>query len=167
MLRHGTFTEAQFRQQVLDVCTSGEEHMVVSYSRRSFQQTGDGHFSPVGGYHRGRDLVLILDVARFKYPPHWVPLSLLYEAMSSLDPVTGMPRGYLLMTSHQLLDSAMFTLDVRQVRIPYLFYGVDVQNNVLFLRSLLFIPIISNAFIRFRGLGTMQGPTPVRSHQGF
>ena len=87
---------------------------MVSYSRRSFQQTGDGHFSPVGGYHCGRDLVLILDVARFKYPPHWVPLTMLYEAMSCLDPVTGLPRGYLLMSSHPLLDSAMFTLDIRQ-----------------------------------------------------
>ena len=56
--------------------------MIVSYSRRTFLQTGDGHFSPIGGYHAGRDLVLILDVARFKYPPHWVPLSMLYEAMS-------------------------------------------------------------------------------------
>ena len=113
MLRHGTFTESQFRQQVLDACTSGEEHMVVSYSRRSFQQTGDGHFSPIGGYHRGRDLVLILDVARFKYPPHWVPLSLLYEAMSKLDPITGLPRGYLLLSPHSVMDSAMFTLDIR------------------------------------------------------
>lgn len=35
--------------------------MIVNYSRRTFQQTGDGHFSPVGGYHEGRDLALILD----------------------------------------------------------------------------------------------------------
>lgn len=87
---------------------------MVSYSRRAFNQTGDGHFSPVGGYHRSRDLVLILDVARFKYPPHWVSLPMLYEAMSRPDPVTGLPRGYLLMSAHHLLDSAMFTLDVRQ-----------------------------------------------------
>lgn len=37
-------------------------------------QTGSGHFSPVGGYHDGRDMEFVLDVARFKYPPHWVPL---------------------------------------------------------------------------------------------
>jgi glutathione gamma-glutamylcysteinyltransferase len=49
-------------RQVLEVCSSGEEHLVVSYSRRTFLQTGDGHFSPVGGYHAQRDLVLILDV---------------------------------------------------------------------------------------------------------
>jgi hypothetical protein len=35
--------------------------LVVSYSRKAFSQTGDGHFSPVAGYHAARDLVLILD----------------------------------------------------------------------------------------------------------
>ena len=40
---------------------------------------GDGHFSPIGGYNAREDLVLILDTARFKYPPHWVPLPMLYE----------------------------------------------------------------------------------------
>ncbi len=64
MVRFGEFTEQQFREQVVSVCSSGEEHLVVSYSRRALQQTGDGHFSPVGGYHRERDLVLILDVVR-------------------------------------------------------------------------------------------------------
>ena len=47
--------------QVIDVCTTGEEHIIVSYSRKAFGQTGDGHFSPVGGYHAGQDLALILD----------------------------------------------------------------------------------------------------------
>jgi glutathione gamma-glutamylcysteinyltransferase len=46
----------------------------LSYSRKVLGQTGDGHFSPVGGYHPGKDLALIMDTARFKYPPHWVPL---------------------------------------------------------------------------------------------
>jgi len=46
--------------QLLDVCTSGDEHVVVSYSRKRFLQTGDGHFSPVGGFHKEKDLALIL-----------------------------------------------------------------------------------------------------------
>lgn len=50
---------------------------------------GDGHISPVGGYHPKKDMVLILDVARFKYPPHWVPLKLLFESMKALDQTTG------------------------------------------------------------------------------
>lgn len=57
-------------------------------------QTGSGHFSPIGGYHTGKDMVLTLDVARFKYPPHWVPLELLWEAMNTIDGATGHHRGY-------------------------------------------------------------------------
>ena len=60
----------------------------------SLDQTGDGHFSPIAGYHSERDLVLVLDVARFKYPPYWVPLSSLWAAMSHVDPHTGLTRGY-------------------------------------------------------------------------
>lgn len=39
-----------------------------------------------------------MDVARFKYPPHWVSLSVLWEAMLHLDPTTQRPRGYLLLS---------------------------------------------------------------------
>ena len=60
-------------------------------------QTGTGHFSPIGGYHAQKDMVLILDVARFKYPPHWVPLTLLWDAMDTIDKATGLHRGYALL----------------------------------------------------------------------
>ena len=38
--------------------------VISNFSREFLGQTGDGHFSPVGGYHGGTDSVLILDVAR-------------------------------------------------------------------------------------------------------
>ena len=76
--------------------------IVCSYSRRLLSQTGDGHFSPSGGYHPVRDLVLILDTARFKYPPHWVPLQTLWEAMLAIDKETGLNRGFSLV---QRLDT--------------------------------------------------------------
>ena len=53
------------------------------------QQTGSGHFVPIGGYHAKRDLIFILDVARYKLPPHWVPVSLMWEAMQHVDDSTG------------------------------------------------------------------------------
>ena len=86
---HGEFEFEDFRQLVLDTTASDAAHLIVSYTRKLFQQTGDGHFSPIGGYHPGRELVLILDVARFKYPPHWVPLRVLHDAMAPLDSATG------------------------------------------------------------------------------
>ncbi len=66
-----------------------DRHLVVSYSRKRFGQSGDGHFSPVGAFHGGRGLVLVLDVARFKYGPHWVGVADLMEAMDMEDPATG------------------------------------------------------------------------------
>jgi len=74
-------------------------------------QTGDGHFSPIGGYHAAKDLVLILDVARFKYPPHWVPLPLLHAALQPHDPATGKARGYLLLSQNRWSEALLFTLD--------------------------------------------------------
>jgi hypothetical protein len=55
---------------------------------------GDGHFSPVAGYHKERDLLLVLDVARFKYPPYWVHTKDLWDAMAIADGTTGKSRGY-------------------------------------------------------------------------
>ncbi|XP_058005781.1 glutathione gamma-glutamylcysteinyltransferase 1-like isoform X2 [Hevea brasiliensis] len=40
-------------------------------------------------------MALILDVARFKYPPHWVPLTLLWEAMNNIDETTGKNKGFI------------------------------------------------------------------------
>ncbi|KAK9824887.1 hypothetical protein WJX74_003355 [Apatococcus lobatus] len=113
MWRHGEEDEEAFRERVHASCSSTSQHMIVSYSRRGLSQTGDGHFSPVGGYHAEQDLVLVLDTARFKYPPHWVPLSLLYAAMAAVDASTGSVRGYLVLQRLPQPDSVLFTLNIR------------------------------------------------------
>jgi glutathione gamma-glutamylcysteinyltransferase len=85
-----------FRAHVIDSTTRDEGPvLVVNYSRRTLGQTGDGHFSPIGGYHARSDSVLLLDTARFKYPPHWVPVELLFAAMAAQDDATGLARGWL------------------------------------------------------------------------
>lgn len=78
----------------IDICFIFSVRIGVLLIYVIYLQTGTGHFSPIGGYHAGRDMALILDVARFKYPPHWVPLTLLWEAMNTIDEATGCPRGY-------------------------------------------------------------------------
>lgn len=93
----------EFRNEVLRVSSQRvdvDERQVIiaSYNRQTLNQTGSGHFSPIGGYNRRTDMVFIFDVARFKYPAHWVPLLLLYESMQSIDQVTGKSRGYLLIS---------------------------------------------------------------------
>jgi glutathione gamma-glutamylcysteinyltransferase len=90
-------TEEHFRSAVVAATTQRELHCVVSFSRQMLGQTGQGHFSPIGAYHKEKDLALVLDTARFKYPPWWAPLSDLWQAMGASDPKTNLPRGYYLM----------------------------------------------------------------------
>lgn len=95
---------------------------VVSYSRKTFQQTGDGHYSPIGAYHRGKDAALILDVARFKLPPHWVPVPLLWEALQQLDSSTNRCRGYVLLCLQSAIAGA---------EAPYLSIRFPLREEML------------------------------------
>ena len=72
----------------------GGTHVVVAFNRTALKQTGEGHFSPLGGYSRRHSAVLVMDVARFKYPPYWVSLPALWQSMQPRDPTTGRSRGY-------------------------------------------------------------------------
>jgi glutathione gamma-glutamylcysteinyltransferase len=82
-------------RHALQSAASASTVLVVAYDRQTLGQTGSGHFSPIGGYHAARDLALVLDVARFKYPPHWTTAELLYRAMLPHDSATGRSRGWL------------------------------------------------------------------------
>lgn len=68
--------------------------LIAAYDRAALGQTGSGHFSPIAGYHPGNDWALILDVARFKYPPHWVAIEALFAAMQVVDVAAGTSRGW-------------------------------------------------------------------------
>ncbi|KZV21500.1 glutathione gamma-glutamylcysteinyltransferase 1-like [Dorcoceras hygrometricum] len=106
-----TFDE--FRKYVMECSSSDDCHLISSYNRGTFKQTGTGHFSPLGGYHAGRDMALILDVARFKYPPHWIPLKLLWDAMNTIDEATGQQRGFMLVSRHQREPALLYTLSCK------------------------------------------------------
>jgi glutathione gamma-glutamylcysteinyltransferase len=84
----------EFRHHVREATAAENKVVVVSYDRAMVGQTGTGHFCPVAGYHEENDMVFLLDVARFKYPPHWISLPLLYDAMKTIDSDTGKSRGY-------------------------------------------------------------------------
>lgn len=96
-VRPGPDSEDSFRQVVNEFSERDDAFIVATYSRKILQQTGDGHFSPIAGFHPKRDLVLIMDTARFKYPPHWIKVSLLLKAMNALDNSTGLSRGYIIL----------------------------------------------------------------------
>eukprot|EP00158_Paraphelidium_tribonemae_P005871 Partr_v1_DN27568_c3_g2_i1_m30554 putative glutathione gammaglutamylcysteinyltransferase len=93
----------EFSRDLRAVCSSSDRHLVVSFSRSTLGQTGDGHFSPVGAYNAEENMALVLDTARFKYPSYFAPVDLLYESMQPIDKETGLPRGYFILTrNHDL-----------------------------------------------------------------
>jgi glutathione gamma-glutamylcysteinyltransferase len=96
-LQHADATHVGAFRGALERAARGDAVLIASYDRSVMGQTGSGHFSPVGGHHVARDLALILDFARFKYPPHWVSVERLWEAMQPLDPATGRARGWMIL----------------------------------------------------------------------
>ena len=95
-----TFDE--FLEDLKMVTKSDDKHMVVSFSRQSLGQTGDGHFSPIGAFCESESQVLVMDTARFKYPSYFVDARALYDSMFALDKSTNRPRGYLLLSKGNL-----------------------------------------------------------------
>ena len=94
----------------LGTAARGDGVVIAAYDRGALDQTGTGHFSPVGGYHAARDLVLVLDVARFKYPPHWIGAERLWRAMQPADPATGRARGWMVLRRRDRGLALGFTL---------------------------------------------------------
>ena len=76
------------------VSDEGGNQIVVNFSRAAIGQTGDGHYSPIAAYHKESDRVLVMDVARFKYPPYWLTVTELYDATKAIDQESGKSRGW-------------------------------------------------------------------------
>jgi hypothetical protein len=73
----------------------GSDRLLANYDRRALGQTGGGHISPLAAYDPDQDRVLILDVARYRYPAVWVATPDLWRAIRSVDKSSGRSRGVL------------------------------------------------------------------------
>jgi hypothetical protein len=62
-----------------------DARVLINYDRKVLQQVGGGHYSPVGAYHAPTDSFLVMDVAKYKYPPVWVGADTLFDAMGTVD----------------------------------------------------------------------------------
>ena len=97
------FDAETLRKLVQDTLASEKSFMVVNYHRSILKQIGGGHISPIAAYHQETDRVLILDVAKYKYPPVWVELSTLHAAMKSRDGAKS--RGLVIVTARDPIES--------------------------------------------------------------
>ena len=86
----------EFRLLARRAVGSSGEFVIVNFLRKPLAQISGAHFSPLAAYHAETDRFLVMDVARYKYPPFWVTAESLFSAMTTLDRESGKNRGYLL-----------------------------------------------------------------------
>jgi hypothetical protein len=86
-----------FRAAARDYLGQRDRFVIVNYLRKVLGQEVGGHISPLAAYDAETDRFLILDVARYKYPPVWVKSADLFDAMNTPDASNGgKTRGYVL-----------------------------------------------------------------------
>jgi hypothetical protein len=84
----------ELRIAIKTTLSDRDARLIVNYSRQALPQTGDGHISPVGAYDADTDSVLILDVAKYKYPPVWISVQKLHDGMMMIDTGSNRSRGF-------------------------------------------------------------------------
>jgi hypothetical protein len=84
---------AQLRGLLRQGLADPQDRLLVNYLRPALGQEGGGHISPLGAYDAAGDRVLILDVARYRYPSVWVSTADLWRAIRAIDPDSGASRG--------------------------------------------------------------------------
>jgi len=95
------FTDEEIRYKIMTALTNPNQTVIALYHRKELKQEGAGHWSPVAAYDRKSDSFLILDVARYKYPPAWVDGKAFIAAMKAPND-KGVSRGFL------ILDNSSF-----------------------------------------------------------
>ena len=97
---HGEDTTLDdFRKRLAENLADPKNYLLVNYDRSEVGQEYTGHHSPLGAYNAAKDRVLVMDVARYKYPPTWVHAEALYKAIRTNDLVSGRSRGYLVVSA--------------------------------------------------------------------
>ena len=85
-VRHASETSLEeFRTLARDNLGTPNRHVIVNYLRKSIGQEKGGHISPLAAYDADTDRFLLLDVARYKYPPVWISAAELFNAMNTTD----------------------------------------------------------------------------------
>ncbi len=86
-----------FRKNASEYLSQKNHFVIINYLRKALGQERGGHISPLAAYDEKSDRFLILDVARYKYPPVWATTSDLFAAMNTTDSDNeGKNRGYVL-----------------------------------------------------------------------
>lgn len=91
----------QFRDIALRALQSKDHYIMVNFLRTGLEQVGGGHISPLAAYNEQSDRFLMLDVARYKYPPAWIKATDLWQAMNTEDADARAKRGFVIVSRAQ------------------------------------------------------------------
>lgn len=94
-------TLESFRERAIANLNEPDNYVLVNYLRRELGQETGGHISPLAAYDAESDRFLILDVARYKYPPIWVTTDDLWRSMNTVDSTSTLTRGFVLISSRE------------------------------------------------------------------
>jgi hypothetical protein len=88
-----TFSDESLRTLLKKALGNDGQFVLAYYYRATLGQVGGGHWSALAAYDALSDSVLILDVAKYKYPPAWVSIGLLRQAIATTDRTSNKARG--------------------------------------------------------------------------
>lgn len=93
-----TLNVSQLRQLLMKHLREQDRFVLFNFNRRIIGEEGGGHWSPLAAYHEASDSALVMDVARYKYPPMWMPLADLLRSAQDHDSVSGKARGLIVLS---------------------------------------------------------------------
>lgn len=93
-----TLDDAHLRIMLQKTLEDDGQFVLANYLRANLDQVGGGHWSVLAAYDAESDSVLILDVAKYKYPPAWVRISTLRLAIATIDPTSNKARGLVIIS---------------------------------------------------------------------
>jgi glutathione-S-conjugate glycine hydrolase len=93
-----TLSDESLRTLLQKTLGDDGQFVLANYFRATLGQVGGGHWSALAAYDEKTDRVLILDVAKYKYPPAWVGIATLRQAMDTIDTVSNKARGLVIVS---------------------------------------------------------------------
>lgn len=98
LVKHANETNLEEFRNILKETMKKGDQIASNFYRTSLGEVGGGHFSPLMAYEETNDVVLLADVARFKYPPVWVPLTQFFDSMLTIDSTSQLYRGFIVIS---------------------------------------------------------------------
>jgi hypothetical protein len=86
----------EIRDLIIGALTKPNQLVITLYQRKEIKQEGSGHWSPIAAYDADSDSFLVMDVARYKYPPAWINADTLIASMRIPDD-EGFHRGFIIL----------------------------------------------------------------------